>query len=377
MQDISQASRIAMHNRNGLKIGLFGANCSSGRAVTLVEERWSGAWKDCLALAKAADEAGIDFMLPVGRWKGYGGDTDYQGATLETVTWASGLLASTRRITVFGTVHAPLFNPLIAAKEFVTADHIGEGRFGLNIVCGWNEGEFDMFGVQQRDHDRRYDYAHEWIDVVKRAWGPESDWAYEGEFLKLKGVRLKPKPWGGSRPVIMNAGASPNGRAFALKNCDAFFTTASRTSADETAERVRAVKAQAQGYGREIGVYTVGVVTCRPTQKDAEDYHRYATVERADWNAVRDILALKDISPGTVGAEEYERQRQAYANGMGGVPIVGDPDHVAQVLVGLSRAGLSGIGISFVNYGAELPFFVDEVLPRLERAGVREKVRIA
>ena len=48
-----------------------------------------------------------------------------------------------------GTVHAPLFNPLIAAKEFVTADHIGEGRLGVNIVVGWNEDEFEMFGVRQ------------------------------------------------------------------------------------------------------------------------------------------------------------------------------------------------------------------------------------
>ena len=118
---ITRATRVSMHNDNALKIGLFGANCSSGRAVTLLEERWSGEWKDCLALARVADEVGIDFMLPIGRWKGYGGDTDYQGATLETVTWASGLLASTKRMTVFGTVHAPLFNPLIAAKEFVTA----------------------------------------------------------------------------------------------------------------------------------------------------------------------------------------------------------------------------------------------------------------
>ncbi len=104
-------------------------------------------------------------MLPVGRWKGYGGDTDYQGATLETVTWATGLLANTKRLVVFGTVHAPLFHPLIAAKEFVTADHIGEGRFGLNIVCGWNEGEFDMFGATLRDHETRYDYAQEWLDA--------------------------------------------------------------------------------------------------------------------------------------------------------------------------------------------------------------------
>jgi hypothetical protein len=70
-----------------------------------------------------------------------------------------GLLSTTKRMTVFGTVHAPLFHPLIAAKEFVTADHIGEGRVGVNIVVGWNEGEFDMFGVKQREHDARYDYA--------------------------------------------------------------------------------------------------------------------------------------------------------------------------------------------------------------------------
>ena len=79
-------------------------------------------------------------------------------------------MAATKRMTVFGTVHAPLFHPLIAAKEFVTADHIGEGRVGVNIVVGWNEGEFEMFGVQQREHDVRYDYAQEWVDIVKQAW---------------------------------------------------------------------------------------------------------------------------------------------------------------------------------------------------------------
>ena len=135
---VDQAQRLAFGGPNRLKLGLFGANCSSGRAVTLVPERWSGNWPDCLRLALMADEAGIEFMLPIGRWKGYGGTTDYQGATFETVSWAAGLLAATRRLTVFGTVHAPLIHPIIAAKEFVTADHIGAGRFGLNVVCGWN-----------------------------------------------------------------------------------------------------------------------------------------------------------------------------------------------------------------------------------------------
>src|SRR5262245_61078385 len=124
-------NRMAMYNTNKLKIGLFGANCSSGRAVTMVPERWTGNWPDNLQLAGMADEVGLDFLLPIGRWKGYGGDTDYQGATFETITWATGLLGATKRITVFGTVHAALFNPIMAAKMIVTADHIGEGRFGL------------------------------------------------------------------------------------------------------------------------------------------------------------------------------------------------------------------------------------------------------
>jgi dimethylsulfone monooxygenase len=356
---------------NALKIGLFGANCSSGRAVTKVPERWSGTWQDNLALVKMADEAGIDFMLPIGRWKGYGGDTGYQEATLETITWACGLLAATERITVFGTVHAPLFHPIIAAKQMVTTDHIGRGRFGLNIVVGWNEGEFEMFGVEQRAHASRYEYAQDWIDAIKLMWTAPDDVDFDGDFIKLKRIRAKPKPFGGTQPVIMNAGASEVGRAFAVKNCDAFFMQASRTSVTETAERVANVKTEAAAQGRTLGVFTVGVITCKPTMKEAEGYHHHCVVDQADWSAVDRLLALRNITPQTVSVEEFKRQRTNFAHGNSGVPIIGDPDHVARQLIELRSAGLDGIAVSFVNYADELPFFAAEVLPRLERAGLR------
>jgi alkanesulfonate monooxygenase SsuD/methylene tetrahydromethanopterin reductase-like flavin-dependent oxidoreductase (luciferase family) len=364
--------RYSMYNTNKLKIGLFGSNCSSGRAVTKVPERWTGSWPDNLRLARMADEAGIDFLLPIGRWKGYGGDTDYQGATLETITWAAGLLASTKRITVFGTVHAPLFNPVIAAKEMVTADHIGEGRFGLNIVVGWNEDEFEMFGVEQREHEDRYDYAQEWIDAIKLIWSDQEDFDFQRKYFNMKGVRGKPKPFGGTRPLMMNAGSSATGQAFAIRNCDAFFLQASRVSLDETAKRVAGVQQLAKESGRNIGCYTVGVITCRPTRKEAEDYYHYSVVEHADWSAVDGILALKNISPQTVPMQEYVIKRNQYAQGMGGLPIVGDPDFVAKQLADLSQAGLTGVGVSLVNYTQELPFFCDEVVPRLAHMGVRE-----
>ena len=89
-------------------------------------------------------------------------------------------------MTVFGTVHAPLIHPLIAAKQFVTADHIGQGRFGLNIVCGWNEGEFDMFGATMREHAARYEYAQEWFDAIKLAWSDAEDFDFDGQFIQLQ-----------------------------------------------------------------------------------------------------------------------------------------------------------------------------------------------
>lgn len=379
--------RLSMHNANVLKIGLFGANCSSARTATVAPERWLATWPDCLKLARIADEAGIDFLLPIGRWKGYGGPSDFHGATLETVTWACGLLASTRRITVFGTVHAPLFHPLIAAKEFVTADHIGEGRFGLNIVAGWNEGEFEMFGVQQRAHDDRYELAQEWIDVVNRAWSDEDDFDYDGKFFQLKGVRAKPKPFGGTRPVIMNAGSSGPGQAFAMRNCDAFFTStgASRLAAEgtvkqakddmlfeKTAKHVGNIKAEAQKFGREIEVYTTGQVICRPTQREADEYHRYANVENADWVAIERMLELRNITPRNTAPEEYAAKRQMQAvSGIGGYPFVGTPDRIAEEFANIGRAGVRGIAVSFVNYLNDVPYFCAEVLPRLARMGLR------
>jgi len=367
--------RIAMYNANTLKIGVFGANCSSSRTATMVPERWTASWPDCLALAKMADAAGIDFMLPIGRWKGYGGETDFHGTTLETVTWACGLLAATKQITVFGTVHAPLFHPLIAAKEFVTADHIGTGRFGLNIVAGWNEGEFEMFGVSQRAHDDRYEFAEEWLAVVKRAWGTEEQFDFKGQFFDLRGVRAKPKPCGGTRPLIMNAGSSKAGQGFALRNCDAFFTAtgASRASLDGAAKRVQEVKAEARSFGKEIEVYTIGQVICRPTQQQAEDYHHHANVENADWGAIERMLALRGITPQNTSAEDYAAKRKFFAShSIGGYPFVGTPDRIAEELAAISRSGVRGIALSFVNYLDELPYFRDEVLPRLARLGVRE-----
>jgi len=173
VKSVPSPERVQLYNHNALKLGLFGSNCSSGRAATKVPERWSGGWEDNLALAQLADDAGIDFMLPIGRWRGYGGATNFEGESFETITWATGLLAQTKRLNVFGTVHAPLIHPIVAAKQCATVDLISEGRFGLNMVAGWNSDEFSMFGTRQLEHDTRYEYAREWVEIIRELWERE------------------------------------------------------------------------------------------------------------------------------------------------------------------------------------------------------------
>src|ERR1700759_4432493 len=129
-----------------------------------------------------------------------------------------------------------------------------------------------------------------------------------------------------------------------------------------------------KAIARQIEVFTVGQVICRPTQKEADDYYQHAIIDNADWGAIDGMLANKSITPQTIPPEEYYAKRRYFAShAVGGYPFVGTPDKVAEELATISEAGVRGIGLSFVNFLNEVPYFCDEVLPRLERAGVRTK----
>jgi len=137
----------------------------------------------------------------------------------------------------------------------------------------------------------------------------------------------------------MNAGASPIGQAFAIRNCDALFSHISTSmTLDQTTGHVRDVRALAQRQGREINIYTVSSPAA-PPRDEAEEYWHHCIVENADWGAVDNILAMRSITPETHGVAEFQRLRNHQANGMGGLPLVGDPDMVASQLGHSRRSG--------------------------------------
>lgn len=152
-------------------LGTFASNCSGGMTVSKLPGRWPADWESNLKLGKLLDDAGIDFMLPIARWIGYGGETNFHGYVLETITWATALLAHTRRITVFGTVHTMANHPVIVAKQLATIAQISGDRVGLNVVAGWNKPEYEALGLTlPDDHETRYGYAQEWFDIIQKLW---------------------------------------------------------------------------------------------------------------------------------------------------------------------------------------------------------------
>ncbi|PZC41089.1 MAG: Flavin-dependent oxidoreductase, luciferase family [Chloroflexi bacterium] len=359
--------------KNKLALGIFAQNCSSGYTITKSADRWVPSWENNLALAQKADKIGIDFLLSIARWRGFGGQTDPHGSNLETFTWATGLLASTKNINIFSTVHLPLINPVYASKIMVTANHIGNGRFGLNAVCGWNTVEFNMHGVDFNDHTRRYDHGEEWMTVVNKIWDSNDNFDYAGDFFNLKNVGLQPKPLLDVKPLIMNAGRSDRGLDFAVKFADYIFLGLRDLSSELVAKDVGLLKKHAQKSGRNhLGICTNIFIVCKPTQKEAENFYYEFAIENADHEAINNLMAERGIDKLPDKFQEAFKIRAAA--GHGAPNIVGDPDFVTQEIIRLHELGIDGFAIGLFNYIDDLDFLSQTVIPQLESLGYRKSI---
>jgi alkanesulfonate monooxygenase SsuD/methylene tetrahydromethanopterin reductase-like flavin-dependent oxidoreductase (luciferase family) len=352
---------------NRFKLGVFSCNADGGLAITDVPERWTASWDGNVAAARMADQAGLEFFLPIARWKGFGGKNRVREWSFETFAWAAGLAALTERIAVFMTVHVPLVHPLYAAKALATVDHISGGRAGLNIVCGWNPVEFAMFGATLPE--RGYDQAREWLSVIEQAYASDEPFDFAGHYYRLKGAVSRPASLQSPRPLTMSAAFGGPGRDFAAERCDMLFSTFSEL--EDGHRHVADIGERAGRLGRDVSVYTVCHVVCRPTQVEAEAYYeRYAVIE-ADHAAVDIHMAGKKDFAASHDAVAFQRYRKRFAGGAGTYPLIGTPDRIVDAMVAIANQGYAGAALSFVDYTGELPFFCAQVLPRMKDAGLR------
>lgn len=365
-QQRKESSDHPLFNDNKMKLGLFGTNVSNGGVLSTADTSFVPSYEHNLALAMRADEMGLEFMIPFGRWRSFGGEIEYNGDCMEVYTWATALSAKTENLCLFATSHVPTVHPILAAKQGATIDHISNGRFGLNTVCGWFTPEMEMFGLPQIEHDERYKMADEWISVIKRLW-QENEFDHKGDYFQINGGYLNPKPIQSPYPVLVNAGASEAGREFSAKHVDFNFIT--MNSLETGRALVQDIKSRALNYHRDIGVLGYGFMLCRDTEAEAEQALQHI-LDHSDWGACENIMNVLGIQ--SEGFNEQIREfALSFAAGWGGYRLVGTPEQVVEQFIELEKSGIEGMAIIWHDYLQELDYFEEKVLPLMKEAGLR------
>ena len=366
----NRESRNPIFNANRIKLGTFATN-TIGSMQTVAPDAWKPTWENSLRAAKMADSAGFEAMLGLARWKNAtDGPLDQRGnIVLDSFTWAAGLAMATSYSALFATSHAPTVHPLVIAKQAATIDHISGGRFGLNVVGGWNRREFDMFGQPLADHDARYDYLDEWIEVLEKLWAGTEQFDYEGKFLKLKGAVSMPQPVQRPRPAIMNAGMSGRGQRFACAHADCCFVAPGLGK-----EQVDSYKKLARDeFNREVGVWMQIPIVQRNTRQEAEDLLNHFAVQYEDTPSVDGWAAGMQSESRSLKGEQATFDRLIVA--CGGIPVVGTATDIADEITRLSEIGIDGILISWFDFHDGIERFNEGVMPLLEQRGLREPFR--
>ena len=353
------------NERDGLQLGIFMPNCSATYHISSYKpepDDWTFTSNKRIALA--AEQAGFNFLFPVSRWRGFGGTTNYMGYSQETMTWAAALLAVTQTIRVYSTVHVPVFHPLVAAKMGATLDHISQGRWGINIVSGWNAHDFDMMGVELLPHQERYARTADFISILRGLWTAEpGTFSYDSPWYNITDGYVMPQPVQKPHPPIVNAGSSADARDVVARLCDWIFL--SPPNIEATREMTADIRERAQAHRRTVLSAGCPFVLWRDTEKEAQE-EKQRIIDAADDVALANWARGLGLESGSFDSFTKEM----FVIGGGALPIVGTAEQVAEKLARLYRLGLDGVLLIFLSFYEDTVRFGKEIVPLLQQMDV-------
>jgi len=339
------------------EFGVFLPVANGGWIVSRATPPLDGGWEQNRDAALIAEEEGFDFVMAMGKWRGFGGDTSHWGSSLEAVTMMAGIAAVTKKVKVWATLHAILHNPAVAAKMIATLDRISGGRAGLNIVAGAYRGEFEQMDAwdAKLSHDDRYDLTEEWTRIVKRLWR-EPSVSFDGKHFTFKDCVSEPKPI--EPPFVICAGMSKRGFEFSVREADGCFI-GGRDVAETRDASLRAKKLAAE-LGKPIRTYCMMTVITADTDKEAEAKAQ-AYRDGLDEGAVAGMLQ----SYGVEGNAMTARAQGAFMT----QTAVGAPATCAAKIEQFLRdCDIDGLMFIYDDYVQGLRVTGREILPRLRKA---------
>lgn len=340
------------------QFGVFLPVANGGWIVSRNTPLLDGGWAQNRDAALIAEAEGLDFVMSMGKWRGFGGDTDHWGASLESVTMMAGIAALTKRVKVWATLHAILHNPVVAAKMIATLDRISGGRAGLNIVAGAYRGEFEQMDAwdESLNHDTRYDLTEEWTRIVKRLW-TEKRVDFQGRYFDIKDCVSEPKPL--RRPDLICAGMSARGFDFSVREADICFIG----GRDEAETRAASLKAKdlAARLNKSIKTYAMCTVIYGGSDAAAEaTAQKYR--EGLDEGAVLGMLESYGATFAGGDNAMVARAKGAFMTHT----VIGAPTSCAQKIAAfLDDCALDGLMLIFADYAEGIAVMGREILPLL------------
>jgi pyrimidine oxygenase len=347
-----------------MKIGVFIPIGNNGWLISSNAPQYMPTFELNKEIVVKAEHFGLDFALSMIKLRGFGGQTEFWDHNLESFTLMAGLAAVTSRIKLFATSPTLVIPPAIAARMASTIDSIAPGRFGLNLITGWQKPEYSQMGLWPGDEyfGRRYEYLSEYVQILRDLWETGVS-NRKSDFFQMDDCRVSPRPQGQMK--IICAGQSEAGMAFSAKYADYNFCFGKGLNTPKAfAPAANLLIEAAAKTGRNVTSFALFMIIADETDDAArakwEFYKAGADTEALDW------LTKQSGADKTSGKDTNVRQMadptSAVNINMG--TLVGSYANVARMLDEIATvAGTEGVLLTFDDFVKGVEAFGERIQP--------------
>jgi pyrimidine oxygenase len=346
-----------------MKVGVFLPIGNNGWLISTTSPQYLPSFDLNREVTQKAERYGLDFALSMIKLRGFGGPSEYWDHNLESFTLMAGLAAVTTRIKLFASVAVLTIPPALIARMAATIDSISHGRFGVNIVSGWQKAEYEQMGIWpgEAHFARRYEYCSEYVQVMRDLWSTgRSD--FKGEFFRMSDCRVSPRP--GGKIDIIAAGQSNRGMRFAADYADYNFISAGGINdVSQVAPHTERLAAANAAAGRSCEAMLLMMVIADETDEAAmakwTHYVAGTDLEALAWRDAQAAADVKAEAHSTVG--RMVRSDRVPTNML---RLIGSYETVARQLDELAAIpGLAGVMLTFDDFLIGMEQFGTRIQP--------------
>ena len=354
-----------------LRIGIWALVHGNRGALNDPEEPFDASWERNKNLMLEAEALGFDCVLIAQHTANPRRENLDQ---LEAWTSAAAIAALTSRIEIITAIKPMLYHPVPLAKMALQIEEISKGRMALNLVNAWNRKEIVNAGMEFREHDERYAYGGEWLQVVEALMRGERV-NFKGKYFDVKDYILHPTSKTRSRPRIYVGGESEPARDLSARQADVWFITG------QPLEDMKLLIANVKRRPRPPGMAPLrcgfsGFVIARETEAEAQKaYQRLLELARQDTDIKAYVKENTDSK--VVMRQTMAKTENVGTNGGTSSGLVGSYDQVAERIAAFHAAGIETLLTQFQPYEQEMRRFAQHIMPRLREFRVGTQVQAA